>query len=608
MFSIILYIISAASIFPVSRAAHPRAFVYRPAGGGALPVATADTLARLSAARSFRAVGYCTPSQPCWPTNAEWSLLNATVNGRLMAILPEGSPCIDPSSAACTEVQNDWTDPVWRAAQPGAMQRPFWEANRNTGANCYTLGEVCAQGDVPPVGVAAESAADVAAAIAFATLHNIHVVIKSTGHDIQGRSTAPDSLLIWTAHMRNITIHDSYMACTGDTPIAAVSVAPGNSYGELYALLDPSKILVGGSARTVSAAGGHVLGGGHSFISPHFGLAVDNVLSAEVVLANASIVRASACENSDLFWALRGGGGGSFGILTEITHKLHDTPPAVSGVFFEVALLQGLTSVSLWLDGALALTPALLNASSNAGGGLFGGYHNVFPVDSSPGVFVWESIWNFNSTTDNMRTSLAGFRALVASQPAHFYLVNESYASFASFEQWHSSFDPPATGDRTGTDSTIGCRFIPKSYALDPALRANATYALTAVLQYLPSLLGHLVAGGAVAAFDRDSKQTSVTPAWRDAVWHECIGGGWDSSANITVRDSIITGVSQLTGYWRDFIPDSGAYFNEADLLEPNWQESFFGLNNYARLQAIKKTVDPNGIFNCWHCVELPPT
>ena len=492
-------------------------------------------------------------------------------------------------------------------------------ARRTTGSNATSVlgvrpgdgrkllhfGRECAQGDVPPVGVAAESAADVAVAVAFATAHNIRVAVKSSGHDIQGRSTAASSLLIWMARMRNVTVLESFAACEGDAPVAAVSAAPGDSYGELYALLDPERIVVGGSARTVSAAGGHLLGGGHSFVSPHFGLAVDNILSAEVVLANATVVRASACENSDLFWALRGGGGASFGVLTGVVHRLHNTPTAVSGVFFEVALLQGLTSANMWLDGALALTPALLDASVNVGGGVFGGYHNVVPVDSSPGVFVWESIWNFNSTVDNMRASLAGFRALVASQPLHFVLVNESYAAYDSFEQWHSSFDPPDTGDRTGSDSTIGCRFVPLSFARDPSLRANASAALTSVLQYVP-LLGHLVAGGAVAAFDRDSTQTSVSPAWRDAVWHECIGAGWGLSANISAQDSVIAGVSELTETWRALLTPSGAYFNEADLLEPLWEESFFGSANYARLQMIKKDVDPNGVFSCWHCVELP--
>ena len=489
------------------------------------------------------------------------------------------------------------------------MQRPFWEADRTTGANCYTIGSpLCSQGDVPPMGIAAETPEDVSTALSFARAHNIKIVIKSTGHDIQGRSTAADSFVIWTARMRNITLHDAFSACPGNDPVEAISASPGNSYGELYSLLDPSHIVVGGSARTVSAAGGHVLGGGHSFVSPHFGLAADNMLSAKVVLANSSIVQASECENADLFWALRGGGGGTFGVLTEVTHRIHKTPPAITGTIFEVALLQGVTSADIWINGALALTPALLNTSLNAGGGIFGGYHNVQPVATSPGVFVWISIWGYNGTVDDTRASLAGFRSLVASQPSHFYLVNESYSSYRSWEAWHESFDPVASGDRTGSDSTIGCRFVPLQNVLDPYLRANASAALAAVLEYVP-LLGHLVAGGAVAAFDRTSQSTSVTPAWRDAVWHMCLGAGWDTqTANITVQNSVIAGISELTGNLRSLIPNSGAYFNEADLLEPDWQESFFGTENYKRLQMIKTSVDPGGIFSCWHCVEpMPP-
>ena len=89
----------------------------------------------------------------------------------------------------------------------------------------------------------------------------------------------------------------------------------------------------------------------------------------------------------------------------------------------------------------------------------------------------------------------------MASQPSHFYLVNETYSSYRSWEAWHESFDPVASGDRTGSDSTIGCRFVPLQNVLDPLLRANASAALAAVLEYVP-LLGHLVAGGAVAAYD----------------------------------------------------------------------------------------------------------
>ena len=89
-------------------------------------------------------------------------------------------------------------------------------------------------------------------------------------------------------------------------------------------------------------------------------------------------------------------------------------------------------------------------------------------------------------------------------------------------------------------------------------------------------------------------------------MWHMCIGAGWDTTANITEQNQIIAGVSQLTEVWRVAVPGTGAYWNEADFLEPEWEESFWGAANYARLQRIKAAYDPSGLLSCWHCVELP--
>jgi FAD/FMN-containing dehydrogenase len=560
-----------------------------------------------SAALAASAAPRCLPGEACWPVPAAWAALNASVGGRLvLPLMPEGAVCVDPSSPACAVVEQSWTDPVWRSDQPGAMQRPNWEADQASGANCFTLGAPCLQGNVPPVGVAAASAADVAAALLFASTHNIRVAVKASGHEIQGRSTAAGALLVWLRGLKGFAVQPAFAACPGDAPGPAVSAGPGDSYGDLYAALDPLYTVVGGSARTVSAAGGHLLSGGHSFASPHYGLAADNLLQVEAVLANGTIVRASECENSDLFWALRGGGGGSFAVVTRATHRVHPTPPTgVAGVVLEVLLLQGLASVRLWTEGALALSPALTNVSANAGRGLFGGYFNVEPVATN--TYLFAAFWGFNGTTTDAQASLAGFLALAASEPAHFQVYNFSVVQYASFEQWHSSFDPVATGDRTGQPSTIGCRFVPLAAALDPQLRENASLALTEVAQYAP-LLGHLVVGGAVAQFDRNSSRTSVTPAWRDAVWHMCLGAGWDMNATIAAQQEVFAGVSSLTSGWRAAFPNpqSGAYFSESDFLEPDWQASLFGAANYARLQSIKATVDPQGVFSCWHCVELP--
>ena len=100
-------------------------------------------------------------------------------------------------------------------------------------------------------------------------------------------------------------------------------------------------LVVGGNALSVGAAGGYVMGGGHSVNSPMYGLVVDNVLEFDIVIANGTLLTANACTNSDLFWALRGGGGGTFGVVTRVVHKAHEPP---SNYFYYRATLVALES------------------------------------------------------------------------------------------------------------------------------------------------------------------------------------------------------------------------------------------------------------------------
>lgn len=86
-------------------------------------------------------------------------------------------------------------------------------------------------------------------------------------------------------------------------------------------------MLIGGAAPTVGASGGWILGGGHSFASNTFGLGVDNVEQMRVVLPNGTYVTANRCQNQDMFFALRGGGGGTFGVLMETTSRVHPIVP-----------------------------------------------------------------------------------------------------------------------------------------------------------------------------------------------------------------------------------------------------------------------------------------
>ena len=107
----------------------------------------------------------------------------------------------------------------------------------------------------------------------------------------------------------------------------AMEVLGGNQWKEVYEEMTKQGVLVvGGSCLSVGAAGGCPLGGCHSSMAPLYGLTVDNILEIDIVTADGTLLTANECENTDLFWALRGGGGGTYGIVTRMVHKAHDPP------------------------------------------------------------------------------------------------------------------------------------------------------------------------------------------------------------------------------------------------------------------------------------------
>lgn len=310
---------------------------------------------------------WCLPSQPCWPTQAQWADLNATIDGSLIAVNPPLSPCfgfgpIPFNQAACNVLIANFTNSYMRASLPGATQEVNWEQDSVTGADCFDAAKPCSLGNIPPYAVKATTQAQISAALAFAAAHTLKVVIKSSGHEYQGRSSGSNALLIWTHALTGLQVHTAFTPCPGTTPpLPAITTAPGVSWGEAYAAADAAKVtVVGGSEISVSSCGGYTQGGGHSWQGPAFGMAVDNALAFDVVLANGTAVTASQCSNSDLFWALRGGGGSSWGVVTSCTYATHPFPTeGAAGAFITVELLQGNTSFAVLMDGWLGSVEGL---------------------------------------------------------------------------------------------------------------------------------------------------------------------------------------------------------------------------------------------------------
>ncbi|KAL9105197.1 MAG: hypothetical protein Q9187_008770, partial [Circinaria calcarea] len=176
-------------------------------------------------------------------------------------------------------------------------------------------------------------ASDYQKAIKFAQNNNIRLVIRNTGHDYIGKSTGAGALGIWTHNLKDIGFLDyNSQYYTGK----AVKVGAGVQGIEAYeAAHKHGLVVVGGNCPTVDLAGGYTQGSGHGPLASKFGLAADQVLEWEVVTATGELLTASPLKNSDLYWALSGGGGGTYNVVLSMTSKAYpDLPTAAANLTF----------------------------------------------------------------------------------------------------------------------------------------------------------------------------------------------------------------------------------------------------------------------------------
>jgi len=183
----------------------------------------------------------------------------------------------------------------------------------------------CVLGTYVQYSINVSSPADVAAGIRFSNDRNIRLVIRNTGHDYNGKSTGAGALGLWMQNLKSTEIKDwSDEHYTGK----AIKMAAGVLGGEAYAAADAAGLqVVGGECPTVGLAGGYTQGGGHSALSSRHGMAADQALEWEVVTGTGEHLIANREKNTDLYWALSGGGGGTYGVVLSLTSKAHPDVP-----------------------------------------------------------------------------------------------------------------------------------------------------------------------------------------------------------------------------------------------------------------------------------------
>lgn len=256
----------------------------------------------------------------------DWAALRRRIGNRLIDIRSPLVECAKHHGAGADALFARLKNPFYLSDEPSLTQ---------------TLGWVGAWTSEPSVkGVAAENTNDIAAAIDFCRTSGIPLVVKGGGHSYFGNSNRAGSLLIWTHRMRDTTLHDNFRpagAPPGYPAVRAVSVGAGCLWGEVYrrVAVENGRYVQGGGCLTVGV-GGFVQGGGFGSFSKQFGTGAANLLEAEVVTADGRVRTVNAWRDPDLFFALRGGGGGTFGIVTRLTLRTHPLPSFMGAMIFDI--------------------------------------------------------------------------------------------------------------------------------------------------------------------------------------------------------------------------------------------------------------------------------
>ncbi|KAI1757844.1 putative 6-hydroxy-D-nicotine oxidase [Xylaria castorea] len=528
------------------------------------------------------------PGDLLWPLQPVWKVFNLPTGGALIKTVPIGAACFTDSehydAEKCQEILAHWNESPTHADDPTSIMSPLYQ-----GETCMPQNgndSTCRIGGFPSYSVNVSTVAQVQLAINFARNTNVRLVVKNTGHDFLGKSVSAGALSIWTHNLKSLDYIEHYTGCDYTGP--AMKLGAGVEVGELYAAADKYGVsAVGGECKGVGVVGGYIQGGGHSPLSSLYGLGADQVLSIDIVLPNGRFITADANHNADIFWAVCGGGGSTFGVVTNMIVKVH--PKMVySGLTFYVTTgndsLANVTTeaFSAALEAYWRKFPDYAAAKGHYG------YSSVFPrFDGIPG-YTWEfHPWLAPGTKlTNFKNTIA---PLLAEWQAIGFDVEPAFFEYDNFYQpWLSHFPTEFVAN---ANLRVGSRLIPAKNWEDTATLNQTIRTLKDVLK-TSALIMYNIVGKKQQGVDN-----AANPAWRENLFFVIVGSGWTDTSTPAEIEAANQAITWNAGAkLRSISQGSGSYLNEADIAEPDFQQSFWG-TNYDRLLAIKKSVDPWDTF-----------
>jgi FAD/FMN-containing dehydrogenase len=548
------------------------------------------------------------PGAAGWPSAAEWDGLRRATSGRLLKLASPFAGCAT-DAAACATLREQLKNPYAIGDNPALTQTSGWQDAWLSQPSAYA--------------VAARETADIVAAVNFARTHNLRLVVKGGGHSYKGCSNAPDSLLVWPRAMNEVSVIDAFIPQGGKQADAmpAVRIGAGAMWIDAYTAVTTKagRYVQGGGCTTVGVPG-LVQGGGFGSFSKRWGTAAASLLEAEVVTADGQVRIANAYTNPDLFWAIKGGGGGTFGVVTRMTLRTHELPEFFGGVFGDIeakseAAFKALVArfIAFYRERLFnqhwGETVSLREARQLHLSMVFQG------LDSAQAKAVWAPFLDWVRASGDYSFKEPTIMAVPARRfwDAAFWDKTAPGIMARDEREGAPSHHAVWEGDRGqagwhihGYEST----WLPAAL-LEEGAQARLVDSLCAASEkwWVELHFNKGIAGAPQDALER-TRNTATHPGVLDAFALAIIAGGgdpaWPGMPGAQVDEARAhrraAAIRSAMDALRKVAPTAGAYVSESDFFQQRWQDAYWG-PNYAKLLKIKQRYDPDGLFTVRHGV-----